>query len=812
MLSKVNDLKIQLGLIIKDLLFALLGYEGCYIRYSEKYDSTNIHNQLVGPDFKIAKNLDISLKSIAKKLVWYGKYYGGLTAFYQLYNQPKYGKVLQRFCCYVHLLLDQYQNVVVEIENEFKFNANFNMNVLKTILDRDILNKLKHIYEISLQIHLVTVERSQAAEQPDLRFQDIIANVKSSINQAGILESLANNGKFAVCKGGLALRVVQDRINLFKGDSDSLSFLTQLFEVISEDYVEMLNKWLINGDIDDPYDEFVIREKPVPDSLIDIFHARSEHYWNELFIVKSDGLIDQFSNVDIQMKILNTGKFLNVFKLCTGLNNFNNLKEIIEPITGIYTHDLELKIEAFYNRANKLLMKLLFEGMQFRGLINEFQSVFLFRDSFKIDNFLEKSFSDLKRNRYNVSVSRLEKNYLDTFEIKGNSFSDIPQQEKMTSISAIVRQNQKFSITSSNFYQVAKEIMEVEAFDSEDEDGANLRSLLNKTFKRNALPTDAEKTGHDPNHSDEYAITSIDLSVSLPFPLNLIVIRELSYHYELMFKILIILKFISKFNDNTWRDINHSEVWKHASFDPRIRKWILRCRVLHSRVREFVNELQIYLNYDVVESRFKVFQESLARTEEILKEKVLGSDVNNNNNIEAHFNSKFNTFNNYNSNNTIFDDKIHNSRMNKVRTSSRNRERELANVDTLILNLSEFLNTLINDSLITKPHLLLALKKMFDIVILFNHYLSRLKKVLITCDVELFEKYSTNYPEMFKDKTMDASLINNRYVNMDNSLHGHFDTFTASLSDFIAVLRTYGESENKLILILSESLERCFPE
>lgn len=37
-LSELNDLKIQQGLIIKDLLFSLIGYEGCYIRYSEKYD------------------------------------------------------------------------------------------------------------------------------------------------------------------------------------------------------------------------------------------------------------------------------------------------------------------------------------------------------------------------------------------------------------------------------------------------------------------------------------------------------------------------------------------------------------------------------------------------------------------------------------------------------------------------------------------------------------------------------------------------------------------------------------------------------
>ncbi|KAK6456088.1 Spc98 family-domain-containing protein [Scheffersomyces xylosifermentans] len=814
-LSEINDLKIQSGLVIKDLLFALLGYEGCYIRYSEKYDVNDTDLRLAGPDFKIAKHLDISLKSIAKKLVKYGKYYSGLTGFYETYNQPKYGKVLQRLCLLVEELLDQHQKVIVEIESEFKYNANFNLNILESIINQEISNKMTHLYEITVRIHAVTKERAKTtAETTDLRFQDILSNVKSSINQAGIIDSLANNGKFDVCKGGLVLRIVQDRINLFKGDSISSTFLTQLFDIVSEDYIEMLNKWLINGEIDDPYDEFLIREKPVPGSLIEIFNARSEHYWNELFIVKSDGLIDQFSNLDVQTKILNTGKFLNVFKLCTGLHNFKNLHELIEPIDRIYTHDLELKIDAFYNRANKLLMKLLFEGLHFKSLIKEFQSIFLFENSFNIDNFLESSFTDLKRNRYAISVSRLQKNYFENFERVEESTTGTAPVNLTTSISEVLRNNQKFSITTSNFYEVAKEIMEVQTFDTDLKDEANLKAFLNRTLKRNIQSSEDDKqnTGYDQNHSDEYAITSIDLSISLPFPLNLILNRELSYHYELMFKILIIIKFITKFNDITWKEINRSDVWKYKSFEPRIRKWVLRCRVLHGRIRDFTNELQNYLNYDVVQSNFETFQESILKTEEVLKERVLGSDVNHNHEPQI-TNPKIKSFNNYNNNNSIFDDKISNSKLNKARiTANRNQATDYANVENLVTNLSEFLNTLINDSLITKPDLLLSLKNMFDIIISFNHYLSRLKKVLILCDQPLFEMYLTNYPDKFSDKSMDGLSIQNRYVNLDNSLQDHFEKFRDALTEFIVTLRGFGESENKQILVLSERLEKCFPE
>ena len=45
----------------------------------------------------------------------------------------------------------------------------------------------------------------------------------------------------------------------------------------------MLNQWLLEGVINDPFDEFMIREKRVPDSFMEIFQSKSEYYWNELF-------------------------------------------------------------------------------------------------------------------------------------------------------------------------------------------------------------------------------------------------------------------------------------------------------------------------------------------------------------------------------------------------------------------------------------------------------------------------------------------------------------------------------------------------
>lgn len=813
-LSEVHDLKVQQGLIIKDLLFSLLGLEGCYIRFSDKYLPDDIDQRIEGPDFKIAKHLDVSLKSITKKLIRYGKYYSGLLAFIEYYDNKRYGTVVQNLCFRILEFLVQYQKVIVKIEDDFTFNSRFNLALLETYLNQEVSNKLVHLYEIVIEVHETSLtrqlkaaeERANSANPHIVSDEDFLSDVRKTLLLGSNFMMETNSESLECCKGGLVLQIVQRRITKYKGDLISLEFLIALFDSISENYVQMLNDWLINGDINDQFDEFMVKEKKVPSNLLDVFSTRGEHYWNELFVIRSDGLIDQFQDVDLQNKVLSTGKYLNVFKKCTGLHDFSTLGETIKPITKIYSLDFELKISEFYRRANKLLLKMLFEGYDLLALVKNFQSIFLFSDSFKVDNFLNKSFYDLKRNRHAISLHKLKKFFTECYV---TSPSDSP-----TSIADIVENNQHFLVTTTNFYDVVKEIMNVQTFDADEilnhESGFN--AFVTNALQRLSAPNSAEYSqGYDRNHSDNYAVASLDLSVDLPFPLNLIINRELSYHYELMFKLQMLVKFINKFNDITWKEINHSAVWKYRGFEPRFKKWILRCRVLHKRMRDFLNELQIYLNYDVVDNNYLSLEKKLADMQASLRAEQLGSDINHETNSVNNYSAPTNQINN------IFNRRMQSAGRGKSMyqrhlENGHNKKDDVLIVDHLIQNLSEFLNTLITDSLITKPALLNVLKNMFDMIILFNNYLNRLKKVLILCSPHLFEKFSADYPDKFNDKSMDIELIDNRYENLNTSLKDYYEIFGDSLTEFIVTLKAFGELENKKILLLSESLEKCFPE
>lgn len=801
-ISELKDLRVQEAMIIQDLLFNFLGYEGFYIRYSEKYNPSITDSAIRGPDFKVAKHLDVSVKSITKKLVKYGKYYSGLKRFLEVYDHQNFGKILQKLCYLISEFLDNYHQVILGIENEFKFNSMFNLNTLENILNQKVSKQISHLYEISMLIHNESCERSRLKDH-ELPFEEFLNNIRSTLKTTGAIDAVINNESFKYFKGGLVLRAVQNRINSYKGDSVSYEILTMLYESLSKDYVDMLNKWLINGEIDDSFDEFLIKKKEVPNKYQALFSSKSEHYWNELFMVRADGLIDQLQSQDIQMKVLNTGKYLNIFKICTGMENFEGLNEHLAPIDSLTSQDLGLKINGFYDRANKLLLKLIFEGYNFANVLDKYQTIFLFKDAFKVDIFLDLAFNDLKRNRFAISITRLQKLYQEVFQQQ----SDL--NKSITSISDIINHKQNFSISSVNFYDIAKEIMNVQSFDTDNvlENDPNFKTFLNKTFEKKTHITSSQKNNNlfDHNQSDEYTVASVDLTVDLPFPLNILINRESSYHYELMYKLQMMVKFIGKYNDLAWKEINNSYVWRYRNYPPEIKKWILRCRILHNRMRDFFGELQFYLNYDVIESNYNKLRKSIIQTQVELKSKELGSNSNVSNGNEIF--SKPNTLPNYSNSNNLFNDRMYNRKVSRS-----NSPEPLIDVNSLMLKMNEFLNTIVNDALMTKPDLISVLKRMFDVILLYDHYLMRLKKGLILCDENLFSTFSRDYPLKFNTQSMDTNLILERFENLKSSLGLHYEIFNDSLTEFIVTLKSYGETENKHILILTERLERCFPE
>lgn len=827
LLSEVEGVQTQQAAITKDVLHGILGYEGSYSRFSDRYNPRLLHDRIQGPDFKIAKHLDVSLKTITKKLLRYGKYYSGLKLFAQIYDHLLFGRVNQSLCHEINKFLDQFEKLVLTFEEAFNYSGSFTLNQMDYDISTKFADNMVHLYEIACSIHNDTEERNPAfrtvlsSEEISTSDSSKVPNldvflkyIREDLHQTGSIELSTDTNRFEVCKGGLVLQLVARRINQYMGDAVSFQFLSLLFDSISRSYVKLLNQWLLDGVIDDPFQEFFIKRNDLPTN---IFYSNVEKYWDELYVIKVDGIMDQFESKELQTQILATGKYLNIFKQCTGTTNLSTLLETIltiaapRPIDSLYSQELTAKVKHFYDRANNLLLRLLFEGYEFHNLMSYLHQTFLLKNSSLIDNFLEKSFSDLSRNKHHASTIKPIKTFNDlflkkrAFEVVDINYSKAPAN---LDIVEILQSCEKFTVDSSSFYEMAEEVINIKSFDvvegiQNDENASSaIKRLVSKSLQRR--PESLSSTGNsDASDSiDNYTIAGVNIDIQLPFPLSLIISENLVFEYQLLFKLQMILKFTSKYTDQCWKDINFSTVWKHRNYLKPIQKLILRCRVLNSRMKNLLNEIQNYVNFTIADTNFKYLDDSLLKFETSIKHAPEPSVIDEN----AYLIKSQLFLRHMSKNNDVFDEKILASTIRQNNHSKVSTEETNNDVRELTNKIGTYLNNTLRDSMITNSNLLTCLHSVLNGVIQYNNTVSRLKKTLISMDEELLRAFSQDFPDKFGGIEFSEALVNSRIAGLSEVLTGHWTNFNNTLQELTEALRIVG-MENALMNVLVEKLQ-----
>lgn len=812
LLSEIKDVYVQQAVITREVLQALLGYEGTYIRFSERYNRQLVHDRIAGPDFKVAKHLDVSLKAITKKLFKYGKHYLGLKLFAQVYDAPVFGRVNQSLCHEINKYLEQFEKLVLSFEESFHYNSAFTLNQMDNDISKFCADNLLHLYHIAVAIHTDTETRNPAFDRATsslqfsgealrtANFGDFMDYIRDDLLHAGQIELSTDTNKFDVCKGGPVLRIVAQRVNKSMGDAVSFQFLSLLFDDISKPYVSLLNTWLSSGDIEDPFLEFFIKQNELPTN---IFYLSVEKYWDELYVIKIDGIMDQFESRELQTQVLATGKYLNIFRQCTGSSSALQLSDSLPlPIESLYSQDLTAKVKQFYDRANNLLLRLLFEGYSFRSLVLYLHQTFLLQDSSSIDNFLAELFPELSRNKHHTATIKPIKAYNDLF-LKEKLFEvvDLNDSHKSSQldIMEVLQVCEKFTVDSNSFYEMAEEIINIRSFDviNDIQSDANpqsaMKRIVSQSLERRQASSSSEGNTTQNDSIDNYTIAGVNIDLQFPFPLSLIISENFVFEYQLLFKLQMILKFASKYTDNSWKDINFLTVWKHGGFLAPVRKLILRCRVLNVRMKSLLNELQNYLNFSIIDTNFDELSTFLGKFEKTVrnyKQKNEDTTLNSSQILLRHIGKT----------NDIFTEKIMASTNTKAQMDNNGDVTELTN------KIGTYLNNTLRDSLVTNSQLLSCLRSVLTGVIQYNNMVTRLKKTLITMDQELLIAYKRDFPDKFSKIDFSESLVHSRIAGLSEVLTTHWTHFNNSLQGLNGAL-TVAAAENAIFSELSDKLQ-----
>ncbi|SCU86958.1 LAFA_0E03906g1_1 [Lachancea sp. 'fantastica'] len=735
-LNQIKNQRVQEALVVRDLLNVLVGLEGVYIRYNNSYQpELGLQDDIRGPDFRIAKNMDLSLKSFAKWIVKFGKIYVVLTRFSERYSEPVYGSVMHRLCFEIRQFLtyDYVRSIIEQAEAEFQTNPLFSIRGLGQLLTQNCAYKAQLLYDLVQEI-MREMNRRALMDREQADFQNFMQDLKrdtynnnSSLKNETSALFITDSRINIHARGGVILQMIQDTINLHRGNERNVSFLQKLFEDVSVQYCSMLDSWLTNGSLEDPYGEFMVADTAKSSSrqeALRLNSLNSERLWDTQYVIRKDGILNDFDKGNIAFKVLMTGKLLDLFRNCCDLQTTMGIlpnEKLKYPLNRLPQRtELLLYVDSHYSRANKLAHVLFYTGYDLPRVLQEFHHNFLlFNNPGFFKKFFNRSLVELTKLRNGSVIEKLRRTF--------REYQSSREEEN----NKVVLPLMNLQLDESCFQRV------IEQFSSEtstDNDNANLLQASNFGNLRDLLLRDLDvqemSEGNQSKRTEfDYSIHHLQFEIIVPYPFNTIISRTCIFQYQAIQRYLLLLHYYNKVLEDTWFEINKSKIWRHPGFNKDVHLWIRRCRVLHFRMAQFMKLMLEYTSLDVIQNGWSDLEKQIK-----------------------------------NATSTDFDfPQFQNS-------------------------LQDFLTQQMSHSLLTNASLVRILVQITNIVHRFCKFVTSLRKTLCSLDVRLFSYY---HGQLSDEVQYDEIAALQKLQELQKHLTLIWDSFTQHKSAFAEGVRYY---------------------
>jgi len=130
-------------------------------------------------------------------------------------------------------------------------------------------------------------------------------------------------------RGGCLATVVHSFMQT--GDPNARSITQRIMKIVSQPLLQVINRWIYNGELYDPFQEFFVSANP---------SVETEQLWNEKYQLKAD-MIPSFVPLQQAHKILLVGKSINFLRLvCSDraalLRNQTIHEKLLQPLCKIF--------------------------------------------------------------------------------------------------------------------------------------------------------------------------------------------------------------------------------------------------------------------------------------------------------------------------------------------------------------------------------------------------------------------------------------------------------------------------------------------
>nr|CAB3487544.1 unnamed protein product [Digitaria exilis] len=386
----------------------------------------------------------------------------------------------------------------------------------------------------------------------------------SSLNALAVLVEKATSNSTS---GSATLNLLQSQAKAMGGDSAVRSLLEKMTEYASAAYLRMLERWVYEGVIDDPYGEFFIAENKSlqKESLTQDYDAK---YWQQRYSLK-EGIPSFLTNVAAM--ILTTGKYLNVMREC-GHNVQVSFSENSKLMSFGSNHQYLECIKSAYDFASGELLTLMKDKYDLIGKLRSLKRYLLLDQGDFLVHFMDIAQEELTKKPEDISAEKLQ-SLLD-IALRSTAAASDPTHEEL--ICCVER-------------------------------GSLLKKLATLKDLDCACPAD-KLAAADVDQSMQLSITGLEtfcLSNKVQWPLSLVISWKALTKYQLIFRLLFHCKHVSRQLCAAWQI---QQVFRSVKI---LGTPILRSSILCRSMLKFVNSLLHYLTFEVLEPNWHLMHDRL---------------------------------------------------------------------------------------------------------------------------------------------------------------------------------------------------------
>jgi len=562
----------QEAVLLEDLLYVFMGFEGQYIRFAKGYNPHEERDRLSGPAWRILPGLDPSLLDLTVSMLKMATHYSALETFVDVLSQEQFGSVNHALCASIRKYLQDYLVMIAQLETQFLTNDSFTLHVLNI----HILPTSQMMFQLYAVAHELLRKNSLLDEESD-------EEDDSGDDYDKIIDKLRDGGDLVpgnmtakkICKGGVVLGLITSRLETMSGDPSARALLTTLLRDASRPYMVMLNEWLHHGAIRDPHSEFLIKEqKSIRRERLE--QDYTDEYWERRYTIREKDVPRQLEGV--KDKVLLAGKYLNVVRECGGVDVSKKVQDV--PTSFDDNRFLD-NVNVAYAHANQSLMQLLLGPHALPARLRSLKHYFFLDPSDYFSYFLELSHSELKKPVKSVNTGKLQSLLDLVLRQPGSIVSLDPFKEDV-----------KVEMNDITLIRALQRVVNITGI----EQGESLQPLTNQPVE---------------NDKNASGITSLQLDYAVPFPVSLVISRKTIWRYQALFRYLLSLRHLESQLSATWQTQTRGISWAHRSASRDLEIWKRRVWTLRARMLVFVQQLLYFCTAEVIEPNWQAFMSRL---------------------------------------------------------------------------------------------------------------------------------------------------------------------------------------------------------